>query len=115
MKQAVARRYFFRAEHQVAGFPAPWCEPHEHDYTVEVVAERDGPPVSVIVDTDLLDATWRALAECLEGSSLNETTPTSTTVEALSAWLLGVFAADISEVREVTVWEDASRWGRTRA
>jgi hypothetical protein len=38
-------------------------------------------------------------------------TPTSTTVEALAAWILYHFP-DV--VREVTVWEDDDRWGRAR-
>jgi 6-pyruvoyl-tetrahydropterin synthase len=114
MKQVVARRYFFRAKHHVAGLPAPWCDPHQHDYTVEVVAEHQGLAVSMVVDTDRLDATWGGLADDLSDSSLNDTTPTTTTVEDLSAWLLGVFSTAHPAVREVTVWEDASRWGRAR-
>jgi 6-pyruvoyl-tetrahydropterin synthase len=109
--RAVARRYTFSAHHHVEGLAEPWCSDHWHDYTVEIVAEQqalaDG---SMVIDTDELDRVWKT-EFAFEGRDLNDMTPTSTTVEALAAWILYHFP-DV--VREVTVWEDDDRWGRAR-
>src|SRR4051794_17130097 len=101
---AVARRYTFTAHHHVEGLAEPWSEDHWHDYAVAVVAEKQAPADgSMVVDTDELDAVWEQLAAIpLQGSCLNDSTPTNTTVEALAAWILDHFP-DV--VREVTVWE----------
>lgn len=112
---AVARRYTFTAAHRVEGLPEPWCSTHEHRYTVEVVCERElGKGESIVIDTDVLDAVGYALANDLDGQDLNDATPTDTTVEGLAAWLLGRFSEAAAHVREVTVWEDDTRWGRAR-
>lgn len=109
---AVARRYFFNAEHRVDGLAEPWCSRHEHSYTVEVVAEEQFPAVgTMVVDTDVLDRVAHDVIAPLDGTYLNDSTPTSTTVEELAAWMLSRFDAP---VREVTVWEDDNRWGRAR-
>lgn len=112
---AVARCYTFTAHHHVEGLAKPWSDDHWHDYTVEVVAETGELPVpdgSIVIDTDELDRVWEGyLRGTFEGRDLNESTPTNTTVEALAAWILGYFP-DI--VREVTVREDTTRWGRAR-
>lgn len=116
---SVARRYFFEAEHQVFELQSPWNERHGHKYTVEVVAEADLDSDDladglVVIDTDDLDKVWGDLEEFLGGTYLNDSTPTSTTVEALAAWVLDVFDILGDAVREVTVWEDQTRWGRAR-
>lgn len=109
---AVARRYTFAARHRVEGLAPPWNETHDHDYTVEVVAEAQAPADgSMVVDTDQLDAVWQTLGADLDGTDLNDATPTDTTVEALAAWMLDHFPAPVNEV---TVWEDNQRWGRAR-
>lgn len=109
---AVARRYHFTAHHRVEALAEPWCSDHWHDYTVEVVAEAQAPPDgSVVIDTDDLDNIWQDRLAWRFRGDLNESTPTTTTVEALAAWVLGYFP-DV--VREVTVWEDSTRWGRVR-
>jgi hypothetical protein len=64
----------------------------------------------MVIDTDELDRVWKT-EFAFEGRDLNDMTPTSTTVEALAAWILYHFP-DV--VREVTVWEDDDRWGRAR-
>jgi 6-pyruvoyl-tetrahydropterin synthase len=110
--RAVARRYPFRAHHHIEGVAEPWCHDHWHDYIVEVVAEAQAPPDgSMVIDTDELDRIWYDRLESRFRGDLNQSTPTTTTVEALAAWILYHFP-DI--VREVTVWEDDDRWGRAR-
>lgn len=115
-QSAVARRYRFHATHHVEGLAEPWSSPHGHGYTVEVVAELDGQTTDLVVDTDALDEVWALLEReyGLEGSDLNESTPTTTTVEDLARWFLAAFGAVSERVRQVTVWEDEDRWGRAR-
>jgi 6-pyruvoyl-tetrahydropterin synthase len=108
MNSAVARLYKFEATHHVEGLADPWRSPHGHGYTVEVVAEGEGP---LVVDTDVLDAAWAPLAERLEGADLNEAVGGPTTVEDLAMRLLKEFPWP---ARQVTVWEDDDRWGRAR-
>lgn len=108
---AVARRYRFTAHHRVEALAAPWNRDHWHDYTVEVVAEAGDLNGGIVVDTDRLDEVWKAHHRDFHDQDLNATTETDTTVEALAALILGYFP-DV--VREVTVWEDDTRWGRAR-
>jgi 6-pyruvoyl-tetrahydropterin synthase len=97
----IGRRYRFVAEHHVSGLPEPWCSPHPHDYTVEVVFEGS-PPLGV--NHEALDAKWETLRQIVEGADLNDVYG-ATTVEALAAEWRWFFDAD-----EVTVWEDDNRW-----
>lgn len=107
----VARLYRFRGRHHVPSLPFPWCEPHEHDYTVEVVA-RGGLPV--VVSTDLIDVAWREYG-FLPSPPTHDLSDAfgaeNTTVETLANHWLTLLAADIPEVSRVTVWEDDTRWG----
>lgn len=100
--------YRFHASHQVEGLAPPWCNEHEHDYTVEVVAYGGAP---VVVDTDDLDEVWMYLKVFCEGKHLNDTMGGTTTVEDLAKQFLSEFRDNVSEVRKVTVWEDDTRWG----
>lgn len=95
----VGRIYRFRGVHSLPGFPEPWCFPHQHDYTVEVVAPGG-------VDTAVLDAKWQMLG-LNDASNLNHVFHPST-VEHIAEQLLGDFAVAVS----VTVWEDQARWGK---
>jgi 6-pyruvoyl-tetrahydropterin synthase len=118
MSVSVARRYKFHASHEAVGLPPPWCERHEHDYTVEVVytAEVDELISDTVIDTDEIDAAWREIAHRFEGQYLNNTVGGSTTVEQLAQALWVYFLGDTSDNRSepasVTVWEDDDRWGR---
>jgi 6-pyruvoyl-tetrahydropterin synthase len=109
VRTAVARRYRFRATHHVPSLPAPWNEPHEHDYTVEVVASL-GIRVDVVVDTNIIDEWWQTLQSRFNGRDLNETLPCMTTVESIAWWLLRKAPIDAA-VTEVTVQEDDDRSG----
>jgi hypothetical protein len=99
MSTTVARLYRFRATHSLPDFPEPWCFPHQHDYTVEIVAEGGMPTDSL----DKLFAPGR-----LEGKDMNGIADPST-VEHLAERFLGSMPI---EVVAVTVWEDRARWGR---
>ncbi len=101
MKTTVGRTYRFRATHSLPGFPEPWCFPHQHDYTVEVVAEGGTP-------TDTLDSAWRPLEDgraLFEGLSARDL---PSTVEHLATAVL----LEIPEAIAATVWEDKQRWGK---
>jgi 6-pyruvoyl-tetrahydropterin synthase len=94
----VGRIYRFRGVHSLPGFPEPWCFPHQHDYTVEVVAEGD-------TDTLKLDRRWEELG-------FNAVVPMNdkfkpSTVENIAEVLRRGFGA-----LSVTVWEDQARWGK---
>jgi 6-pyruvoyl-tetrahydropterin synthase len=54
----VARRYEFLGRHSVPGLPEPWRSPHDHRYTVEVVARGESP---IVVDTDEIDRAWESI------------------------------------------------------
>jgi 6-pyruvoyl-tetrahydropterin synthase len=94
----VARLYRFRATHSLPEFPAPWCYPHEHDYTIELVAEGG-------TDTDEIDHYWRTL-DMGTGRNLDEHY-SPTTVENIAEELLAGHQALV----RVVVWEDQARWG----
>lgn len=101
MTTTVARRYRFRATHSLPDFPEPWCFPHQHDYTLEVV-------VAGGTSTDIVDELWDQIA-VHEVANLNSLWEPST-VENIAENLLTGWFDEIAIA--VTVWEDASRWGR---
>ena len=106
----VARRYRFTATHHLPDAPAPWNEPHSHNYTVEVVAAGDETDYrGFVVDTDELDVVWESLRERFAGRDLNESLPVVTSVEDIAAHILNHYWTTI--VSRVTVWEDDDRWG----
>jgi hypothetical protein len=109
----VARRYTFTGRHHVPGLPEPWCTPHRHVCTVEVIARVTGVQ-RLVVDTDALDRAWRATVPLPEVGELDLDRlygAASTTVEALAARWLGTLRAQVPAVRRVVVWEDGDRWG----
>lgn len=99
VRTVVGRLYRFRATHSLPDFPEPWCFPHEHDYTVEVVAVGGTP-------TDTLDEWWSTYPT--RWPVLDERFKPST-VENIAEWLLSEAPRT---VLEVVVWEDRQRWGR---
>ena len=99
MRSTVARIYRFRATHSLPDFPEPWCFPHQHDYTVEVVAKGG-------TSTDLLDEFWRDRG--FDGANLNCWFVPST-VENIAETLL---SAASKSILSVMVWEDRQRWGK---
>lgn len=105
----VARRYKFTATHHVPELAAPWNEPHEHLYTVEVVAAGELDDRGIVIDTDAIDWIWQRLAEQFVERDLNVTIG-DTTVEALAVHLLAQFAV-LDPVVRVSVREDDERWG----
>jgi 6-pyruvoyl-tetrahydropterin synthase len=108
VRTTVARRYQFTATHHVAFLPEPWSVQHEHRYTVEIRAAKEGR--GLVVDTDLIDAAWKRM-QPLDGDDLNDTYE-DTTVEMLAATWFDVLVERVPEVTSVTVWEDDARWGR---
>lgn len=109
MTITVARRYQFTATHSLPGFPAPYATPHEHRYTVEVVAESDTDGAGLF-DTDDLDSAWAEIAPA-DGDDLNPSHDI-TTVEGLAADWLEAMRDRLVDIVAVTVWEDGDRWGR---
>lgn len=102
----VARLYRFRASHSLPGV-AGYDQPHEHDYTVEVVAEGSLDKDGMVIDTQLMDDLMEPLCHSLEDSDLNDFASPST-VENLA----DAFAAHAPDADQITVWEDDDRWGQ---
>lgn len=114
----VARRYEFSGRHSVPGLPEPWCHPHDHLYTVEVVARGESP---IVVDTDEIDAAWESIKPTSVASGamcdLDDEFGDNflTTVEQLAEHWLGGMITIVGEVIvEVSVWEDLVRRGTAR-
>lgn len=114
----VARRYTFSGKHHVPDLPKPWSVPHMHEYTVEVVAR--GSDSRVVVDTDLVDRAWASIFSSLPSSAQTDARvidldaayePRWTTVESLSHRWLRDLSDLVSEIVEVSVWEDMERRG----
>ncbi len=107
----VARRYFFHASHSLPDVPG-YDKPHEHDYTVEVVAEGEyNEATGMIVDTAMLDEHFQPLCSALENTDLNVSVQPST-VERLAQGLAQGFMAEAPFNVSVRVWEDNNRWGQ---
>lgn len=92
----------------------PWNQPHDHHYTVEVVAARRYLTTGLVVDTDVLDQIWTDLGLARDGHIVNLNDlfgEFGTSVEWLSTELFQKFKTKVKEIVEVTVWEDNNRWG----
>ena len=112
-----------RALHRLPWGSEPEREPHEHDYRIEVVVERDGlDELGVVCDLDALRAGLDDVLERLEGRDLDEIRPPDAdgvTVELLARWLHDALADVVrqagGEVLSVRVWEAPDAFGGYRA
>lgn len=98
----VGRRYKFRGVHSLSDLPPPWCDEHEHVYTIEVEGEGESP---YAVDMEAWDGVFLPYLD----ENLNDHFSPST-VEVIASDLLksGAFPGATA----ITVWEDDNRWAR---
>ena len=112
-----------RALHRLPWGSEAEREPHEHDYRIEVVVERDGlDELGVVCDLDVLRAGLDEVLGRLEGRDLDEIRPPNAdgvTVELLARWLHDALADVVreagGEVLSVRVWEAPDAFGGYRA
>jgi len=98
-------------------------EPHEHDYRIEVVVERDGvDDRGVVCDLDVLRAGLDDVLGRLEGTDLDAIRPADAegvTVELLARWLHGSLTDVVlragGELLAIRVWEAPDAFGGYRA
>jgi 6-pyruvoyl-tetrahydropterin synthase len=112
-----------RALHRLPWGSEAEREPHEHDYRIEVVVERDGlDERGVVCDLDVLRAGLDDVLGRLEGRDLDEIKPAhadGVTVELLARWLHGALADVVrragGETLAIRVWEAPDAFGGYRA
>jgi 6-pyruvoyltetrahydropterin/6-carboxytetrahydropterin synthase len=112
-----------RALHRLPWGTEAEREPHEHDYRIEVVVERDGlDDRGVVCDLDVLRAGLDDVLGRLEGRDLDEIRPPDAdgvTVELLARWLHGSLADVVreagGETLAIRVWEAPDAFGGYRA
>jgi 6-pyruvoyltetrahydropterin/6-carboxytetrahydropterin synthase len=112
-----------RALHRLPWGTEAEREPHEHDYRIEVVVERDGlDDRGVVCDLDVLRAGLDDVLGRLEGSDLDEIRPpdaAGVTVELLAHWLHDSLAEVVrsagGDMLAVRVWEAPDAFGGYRA
>jgi 6-pyruvoyltetrahydropterin/6-carboxytetrahydropterin synthase len=108
-----------RALHRLPWGTEAEREPHEHDYRIEVVVERDGlDDRGVVCDLDVLRAGLDDVLGRLEGSDLDEIRPPDAegvTVELLAHWLhdslAGIVRSAGGDMLAVRVWEAPDAFG----
>src|SRR6201990_721819 len=102
-----------RAFHIMPGLPGPEGELHDHDYRIEIVADREQlDDRGMVVDLDVLEAALTKLTDRIDGRTLEEIQPAdaeAVTVEVFARWvhdtLSPVIAAEGGENLSVRVWE----------
>jgi 6-pyruvoyltetrahydropterin/6-carboxytetrahydropterin synthase len=112
-----------RALHRLPWGTEAEREPHEHDYRIEVVVERDRlDDRGVVCDLDVLRAGLDDVLGRLEGRDLDEIRPPDAdgvTVELLARWLHGSLADVVREAGgdtlAIRVWEAPDAFGGYRA
>jgi 6-pyruvoyl-tetrahydropterin synthase len=112
-----------RALHRLPWGTEAERQPHEHDYRIEVIVERDGlDDRGVVCDLDVLFAGLDDVLGRLEGRDLDEIRPADAdgvTVELLARWLHGSLADVVQraggEALAVRVWEAPDAFGGYRA
>src|SRR5437868_8044191 len=80
-----------RAFHVMPGLPGPEGQLHDHDYRIEIVAERDRlDDRAMVCDLDVLEQALTELTGRIDGRNLEEIRPAGTeavTVEVLARWV----------------------------
>jgi 6-pyruvoyl-tetrahydropterin synthase len=112
-----------RALHRLPWGTEEERQPHEHDYRIEVLVERDGlDDRGVVCDLDVLFAGLDDVLGRLQGRDLDEIRPADAdgvTVELLARWLHGSLAEVVrragGETLAVRVWEAPDAFGGYRA
>jgi 6-pyruvoyltetrahydropterin/6-carboxytetrahydropterin synthase len=112
-----------RALHRLPWGTEAERQPHEHEYRIEVVVEREGlNELGVVCDLDVLRAGLDDVLGRLEGRDLDEIRPEDAegvTVELLARWLHGaladVVAGEGGETLAIRVWEAPDAFGGYRA
>jgi 6-pyruvoyltetrahydropterin/6-carboxytetrahydropterin synthase len=112
-----------RALHRLPWGTEAEREPHEHDYSIEVVVERDRlDHRGVVCDLDVLRAGLDDALARLEGRDLDEIRPAEAdgvTVELLARWLHGSLTETVrragGEILAIRVWEAPDAFGGYRA
>jgi 6-pyruvoyltetrahydropterin/6-carboxytetrahydropterin synthase len=111
-----------RALHRLPWGTEAEREPHEHDYRIEVVVERDGlDDRGVVCDLDVLRAGLDDVLGRLEGRDLDEMVAADAdgvTVELLARWLHGSLTDVVrragGEALAIRVWEAPDAFGGYR-
>jgi 6-pyruvoyltetrahydropterin/6-carboxytetrahydropterin synthase len=107
----------FRALHRMPAQPFPENELHPHDYSVDVVAERDRlDERGMVCDLDVLSSSLRDVVERTSGRDLaGVCAADEVTVEVLAAWiheqLAGRLRREGAESLSVRVWESEDAFG----
>jgi len=112
-----------RALHRLPWGSEAEREPHEHDYRIEVVVERERlDDRGVVCDLDVLGAGLEEVLGRLEGRDLDEIRPADAdgvTVELLARWLHGSLVDVVrragGETLAIRVWEAPDAFGGYRA
>ncbi|MBD0281242.1 MAG: 6-carboxytetrahydropterin synthase [Thermoleophilaceae bacterium] len=112
-----------RALHRLPWGTEEERQPHEHDYRIEVIVERDGVDErGVVCDLDVLGAGLDDVLARIAGRDLDEIKPADAegvTVELLAEWLHGSLADVVQraggEMLAVRVWEAPDAFGGYRA
>jgi 6-pyruvoyltetrahydropterin/6-carboxytetrahydropterin synthase len=112
-----------RALHRLPWGTEEERQPHQHDYRIEVVVEREGlDDRGVVCNLDDLRAGLDDVLGRLEGRDLDEIRPADAegvTVELLARWLHGSLAEVVQraggQTLAIRVWEAADAFGGYRA
>ncbi len=112
-----------RALHRLPWGTEEERQPHEHDYRIEVIVERDGlDERGVVCDLDVLGAGLDDVLGRIAGRDLDEIKPADAegvTVELLAEWLHGSLVDVVrqagGEMLAVRVWEAPDAFGGYRA
>lgn len=112
-----------RAFHIMPGLPGPEGQLHDHDYRIEVVADRERlDERGMVCDLDVLEAALTELAGRIDGRNLEEIRPAgaaAVTVEVFARWvhdtLASAAATEGAATLAVRVWETPVAFGGYRA
>jgi 6-pyruvoyltetrahydropterin/6-carboxytetrahydropterin synthase len=110
----------FRALHCMPAQPFPENEQHSHEYSVDVVAERERlDERGMVCDLDVLSSCLRDVVDRARDRDLSEVCGAdAVTVEFFAAWihaqLAGRLRADGAESLSVRVWESEDAFGGVR-
>ncbi len=109
----------FTAQHVMPGVDGPEGQLHEHDYRIEVVADRKVlDDRGMVCDIDVLDAALRRIDARVRGNNVDVIRPNdaeAVTVEVFAKWAHDELAKELRgsgvDTLAVRVWESTLAFG----
>jgi len=112
----VGKQFTFVAVHQLPNYEGECCEPHTHNWRVEIEVEGEiHVGTCMVIDFKRFEEIVQPVIDLLNHSNLNNVIA-NPTAEALAYWIAGSVQSELAregvDLSSVTVWESDISWAK---